>query len=195
VRAEAETCVAHGKKLEAFCQLDRETLCIDCILSDAHRSHEISALQKAVWAERDCLRGWLAEAAEVRRALEQQEAEAEEHVRAVRERAERRQSEVEALFREVRAAVEEREAALLREIRSALDREEEAMAQAARWRQEAARRIQAFQIEACKAEGEPEIVTLQRAKERAHMGQEALQAVPKLTFGLVIEDLKREHEI
>jgi len=95
-------------------------------------------------------------------------------LRAVRERAERGVGEIEALFREVRLAVDEREALLLREVRAAMEREQEAMAEERGRRQAAIRRLQVFQLEARKSEVEQEIQTLQRAKERTQMAQEAL---------------------
>ena len=41
-------CHKHNKKLEAFCEKDKEVLCIDCILSEKHKSHEIVSVGKAV---------------------------------------------------------------------------------------------------------------------------------------------------
>ena len=58
-------CKLHNKKLEAYCVYDRQLLCIDCILSDDHKStapvglkggpgrheriiHEIISIEKAV---------------------------------------------------------------------------------------------------------------------------------------------------
>jgi hypothetical protein len=43
----SQYCAAHSKKLEAFCDLDKKVLCIDCILNENHKSHEILALDKA----------------------------------------------------------------------------------------------------------------------------------------------------
>lgn len=42
-----EECLQHGKKLEAFCEKDFKLLCIDCILSEHHKGHEIISVQKA----------------------------------------------------------------------------------------------------------------------------------------------------
>lgn len=66
------TCVLHNKKLEAYCLYDKQLLCIDCILSDDHKSlqlaglkggpgrheriiHEIISIEKAVKNERTAL--------------------------------------------------------------------------------------------------------------------------------------------
>jgi B-box zinc finger len=41
-------CESHNhKRLEAFCDLDKKVLCIDCILNEDHKSHEIMSLEKA----------------------------------------------------------------------------------------------------------------------------------------------------
>lgn len=61
-----DKCKLHGKRLEAYCLFDRQLLCIDCILSDDHKTtipgklgpgrheritHEIISIQKAVQQE------------------------------------------------------------------------------------------------------------------------------------------------
>ncbi len=45
-------CDAHSKKLEAFCDLDKKLLCIDCILNENHKTHEILSLEKASFKEK-----------------------------------------------------------------------------------------------------------------------------------------------
>ena len=40
------------KKIEAFCEKDYKLLCIDCILSDRHKNHEIVSIAKA--SEKHC---------------------------------------------------------------------------------------------------------------------------------------------
>lgn len=45
-------CEAHDKKIEAFCDLDKKLLCIDCILNENHKNHEILSLEKACTKEK-----------------------------------------------------------------------------------------------------------------------------------------------
>ena len=45
-----------GKRLEAFCEKDSELICIDCILSEKHRGHEITSVAKAAERHRIFLR-------------------------------------------------------------------------------------------------------------------------------------------
>ena len=42
----------HGKKIEAFCKVDKTILCIDCILSENHKNHEIASVHDAAIAEK-----------------------------------------------------------------------------------------------------------------------------------------------
>jgi len=45
---DSASCRLHPtKKLEAFCEKDFKLLCIDCILSDRHKNHEIISIAKA----------------------------------------------------------------------------------------------------------------------------------------------------
>lgn len=39
-----DECILHSKKLEAFCEKDASLLCIDCILSDQHKGHDIFSI-------------------------------------------------------------------------------------------------------------------------------------------------------
>ena len=45
-------CEAHNKKLEAFCDMEKKMLCIDCILNENHKNHEIMAIDKAAAIEK-----------------------------------------------------------------------------------------------------------------------------------------------
>ena len=51
-----KTCLDHGKNLEAYCESDKKLLCIDCILLDGHKKHEIGTLIKSAEKERNFLR-------------------------------------------------------------------------------------------------------------------------------------------
>ena len=49
-------CEQHAKKLEAFCSDCRHLVCIDCILGNSHRKHNIVSNSKALEVERDFLK-------------------------------------------------------------------------------------------------------------------------------------------
>ena len=50
--ANISLCDSHNKKLEAFCEVDKKLLCIDCILNENHKNHEILSLEKACQKEK-----------------------------------------------------------------------------------------------------------------------------------------------
>ena len=41
-------CELHNKKIEAYCKVDFDLVCIDCILSENHKDHKLVSIQKAV---------------------------------------------------------------------------------------------------------------------------------------------------
>ena len=43
-----QMCAIHGKKIEGFCEDDKKLLCINCILIDGHKTHEVSPIRQAV---------------------------------------------------------------------------------------------------------------------------------------------------
>ena len=47
----AEICTLHGKKADAFCWSDKDYLCIECLLSASHKSHEVISIQKGLERE------------------------------------------------------------------------------------------------------------------------------------------------
>jgi len=54
-KSQEQLCKLHDKKVEAYCTQDRQLLCIDCILSETHKTHEIMSTQKASSAEKELL--------------------------------------------------------------------------------------------------------------------------------------------
>ena len=54
---EAECKLHAGKRIEAYCMLDKRMICIECILSEEHKNHEIVSLSKGAEKERESLFG------------------------------------------------------------------------------------------------------------------------------------------
>jgi hypothetical protein len=48
-------CSTHQKKIEAYCMQDKIILCIDCILSEGHKTHEINSINNAANSEKALL--------------------------------------------------------------------------------------------------------------------------------------------
>lgn len=45
-------CQIHSKDLEAFCENDKEMLCVSCIIDNGHKNHDLSSIDKAVQKEK-----------------------------------------------------------------------------------------------------------------------------------------------
>ena len=45
-------CSLHKKPLEGYCMQDQELLCIDCLLSGDHKSHDNRSIAEAAASER-----------------------------------------------------------------------------------------------------------------------------------------------
>lgn len=50
-KASSEMCLKHSKKYEAFCENERVLICIDCILNDGHKNHDMVSIQTAYQKE------------------------------------------------------------------------------------------------------------------------------------------------
>mmetsp|Transcript_7550 Transcript_7550/g.6907 ORF Transcript_7550/g.6907 Transcript_7550/m.6907 type:complete len:117 (+) Transcript_7550:282-632(+) len=62
---EGTLCSLHGKKIKAFCNVEKILVCIECILSDDHKNHEVIATQKAKSIEMDKIKGLTSKAKEL----------------------------------------------------------------------------------------------------------------------------------
>ena len=39
-------CKIHSKDIEAFCETDRTMLCVNCIIENSHKNHDLSSIEK-----------------------------------------------------------------------------------------------------------------------------------------------------
>ena len=58
----------HNKKLEAFCKNDNQLVCINCVLMNKHKSHEVSPIPEAA----EEIRGKIMEICESTKLIEKQ---------------------------------------------------------------------------------------------------------------------------
>lgn len=77
-------CKKHGKKIEAFCEKDYGLLCIDCILSDKHKNHEIVAVAKASEKHTAFLKAQLSQSSAMTQKLVASRNEIQRHVHLMR---------------------------------------------------------------------------------------------------------------
>ena len=102
-------CSIHGKKLEAFCEKDLQVLCIDCILSDAHKSHEIISVQKAAEKQRQILYEEVNNAQKTEEKLRFIMSDIRRHVSEMHSTADKNRKELSSIYSYVRDLILERE--------------------------------------------------------------------------------------
>lgn len=118
-------CSFHPKKIEAYCMLCKQVLCIDCILNDGHKNHEINAIEKAVGIERNLFYDFLKRAMEIEDRIKAQNLEIDNHFLMVRNQANKNRDALSKIFNNVRKLINERENELKSKIASVLNEEED----------------------------------------------------------------------
>lgn len=122
----APKCENHGKKIEAFCDNDKKILCIDCILNENHKSHEILSLEKACLGEKQLFEASLANANSRESEVHNQIHRLNAHLSDLEVSANRNRGDISAIFSEIRNKLIEREASIKRKISETLEREQAA---------------------------------------------------------------------
>ena len=114
----------HNKKLEAFCEKDLQILCIDCILSEQHKSHEIISVQKAVERQKQIMMDDVMNAQKTEERLKFIHSDVKRHMSDMQSQAEKNRRELSQIYNYLRDLLIEREQALKRQISDNLSREE-----------------------------------------------------------------------
>ena len=117
-------CAQHKKKLEAFCERCLESLCIDCILSDQHKSHEILSVAKASEKQKQQLSEEVTQALRTEEKLYQISSEIKKHLIELNVHADKNKKELLSLYSYIRELINEREQQMIQQIQSNLDKEE-----------------------------------------------------------------------
>ena len=119
----AGMCGIHQKKLEAFCEQDKKVLCIDCILSGDHKSHEILSLDRACTKEKQAFEAALASALSKESEVQHQIHRIQSHMSDLESQANSSRGQVSKLFNQIRAKLIERETTIKRRIADILEKE------------------------------------------------------------------------
>ena len=123
-KASEVLCDTHHKKIEAFCDQDKKVLCIDCILNENHKSHEILSIAKASEREREEFEKSISIALPKEGELQHQIHRVKAYLGELEDTANRNRSQISSIFNEIRAKVVEREGHLKRQISDILEKEQ-----------------------------------------------------------------------
>ena len=97
------------KKIEAFCEKDFKLLCIDCILSDRHKSHDFISI--AIASEKHCsyLRAQQESSIHIGQKLVSTKNEIQRHLQLMKPQAESNRRELSVLYTSIRDMLMQRE--------------------------------------------------------------------------------------
>jgi hypothetical protein len=123
--SEISICVSHSKKIEAFCHLDKKVLCIDCILNENHKTHEIVSVEKAYQKEKYLYEMSLKTALSKESEVQHQIFRIKTHLVELEDQANRNRSEISKVFNEIRSKIIERETQLKKGISDTLEKEQQ----------------------------------------------------------------------
>jgi influenza virus NS1A-binding protein len=104
--------------------LCKQVLCIDCILNDGHKSHEINSIEKAVGIEKNLFYEFLKRSMEIEDKIKAQNMDIDNHFLMVRNQANNNRDTISKIFNNVRQLINQRENELKSKIADVLDDEE-----------------------------------------------------------------------
>ncbi|CAI2375158.1 unnamed protein product [Moneuplotes crassus] len=120
-------CDIHEKKIEAFCNECKITLCIDCILSDKHKKHSFTSLDKAAEKQKEDIKANISKAQSTRKTLEKMQNRMSKHLRDLSDRLENNTRSIEEIYDLVLSAITKKKEDCIRNMQEAVRKEERIM--------------------------------------------------------------------
>lgn len=188
-------CKVHGKKVEAFCLDDRVLLCIDCILIDGHKAHDIAPVSKAYERELTTLKEKLKNAEGLEANLITMLSDINDCRIDANAKADESREKIATLFSEIRAVIDERENVLKQNVDDTLESEEKALDEIMSQIRNQLDCIGAFKSSANEMKSESESDLLERSSKREKLALEAMQSPPKMPQRLAFADIKKDAEL
>eukprot|EP00826_Nyctotherus_ovalis_P015984 TRINITY_DN14596_c0_g2_i7.p1 TRINITY_DN14596_c0_g2~~TRINITY_DN14596_c0_g2_i7.p1 ORF type:complete len:514 (-),score=125.74 TRINITY_DN14596_c0_g2_i7:1060-2601(-) len=188
-------CKVHEKKVEAFCLDDRVLLCIDCILIDGHKAHDIAPISKAYERELTTLKEKLKNAESLEENLITILSDINDCRIDANARADESREKITSLFSEIRAVIDERENALRQSVDDTLEKEEKMLDEIMSQIRNQLDCIAMFKSSASEMKSESECGLLERSSKREKLALEAMQSPPKMLQRQAFTDIKKDAEL
>jgi len=196
VKTQSESiCSQHNKKVEAFCQDDRCLLCIDCILLDGHKSHDISPIGKASEQERITIQKELENAIKLEDTLSLMVTDIENFKAELTQRANEKREKVTTVFKEITNVIHERESLLKQNISNILEKEEESLENSLKNIKEHLKSISTFKTSVSLIKSENDCSLLEKSKERQKQAQDANKSPLQVSLNANFPDIKKDSEL
>lgn len=172
-------------------------LCIDCILNDGHKNHEINSIEKASGIEKNLFYDYLKNSMEIEDKIKAQNLNIDNHFLMVRNQANKNRDTLSKLFNNVREMVNQRENELKVKIGSVLDNEETYLNEKKEKLNNQLMTINEFKKQSRIIDSNVDITVLQHSQHLYDLSQRALDKYSSVTlkdpFVNVKEDIELMH--
>jgi len=189
------SCELHKKEVEAFCMDDLNLLCIDCILVDGHKAHDISPMPQAYDKEKDKLKENIEAAAKVEEKLFTMLTDIENFKTELNSRASEKKECIESMFKEIFRVVYERQKVLKENIENTLKREEDNLISITSQIKDHLGSISSFRESIVKIEEEGVSELLSKARTRKEFAEKVNSPLPTPSFTVNFGEIRRDTEL
>ena len=189
------TCNSHLKPLEAFCEKEKVLLCIDCILMNGHKTHEISPILQSSEMEKERMKKCNEECLKLDDDLKILTNSLESYRTAINEKANKFRESITVLFGEIQNAVHERESQLQQDVASVLEKEEDVINGKLNLIEQHRIASELFKAEMVKLDCEDSISILQNVIEREDISKNATRPLPTLPQNALFPEINKDKEI
>ena len=195
-RAPHQKCKFHQhKKIEAFCETCLQTLCIECILKQDHKTHEMLSVEEASKRQLENFISKANSSQKLNWELDSQILRIQSHLNSIEESARQEREKISQVFTEVRQKIVEREQLLKKRISDALDTQQALYKQRIQNLKDQIRCIADAKSERDKIQAESDFMILQKSKLRQDLIVESSKEVPNYDLKNSIPEFNKENEI
>lgn len=188
-------CEMHQKKIEAFCEDDKCLLCINCILIDGHKSHDIAPIPQASAKEKSKLQSDMEISTKLEEKLKLLLGDISNYREQLTQKANKNREKITSIYREITNLIQEREGSLKLNIANMLEKEEAFLESKIKIIEEQLQNIIIFKGEVEGSQNEDDCAILRNSKQRLAKLMEANKAIPNISFSLTFPEIKRDNEI
>ncbi|XP_041068428.1 zinc-binding protein A33-like isoform X2 [Carcharodon carcharias] len=110
-------CEEHQEELKLFCETDKKLICVSCVVSREHKSHNFLPIKEAVEIYKDQLKSSLDSLTQKKSAVRETEHKQRRKISEIREQSSSLQSHIKSEFTKMHQILTEKEQRLLRDLR------------------------------------------------------------------------------
>ena len=195
VKQEKQECESHKKKLEAFCNDDKCLLCINCILLDGHKSHNIGPIIEASSNERGKMQKSCDSAILIEEKLKLLLNDISNIRVQLANNANQKREKISGIYREITNIIQERESILKQQVANTLEKEEGALMNKIKIIEGQLQSISALKLEFSNSQKEGDCEILRNSKQRAGIIEGATQAPPSVSLNFCFPEIVKDKEI